>query len=158
MRRYRLQHLLVVPLALLLLACFQRIDVIRAVDTTQGVAFESEEIEAGLKKGRLYELLDLTVMRLDCEGNCITWFLVRTGSSSASTSEGNLEKAQIVYGLKPKGMDARTQAKDLEPGGYSVSATVQEYGADGKLINSLSLDGEFSIYLDTSGNPRVARD
>lgn len=148
------RNCLVCLLTLLLCACFQRFEEIRVVETSQGIAFDVPKIEAGLKKGQVYELLDLTVMRRECEEDCTMWFVVR---KSSQVRTENLESARIVYGLEPRGMDPRTRAKPLRPGSFSVSATVQQYDAAGQLITSLSLEGLFSIYQDESGNLRVTR-
>jgi hypothetical protein len=154
MHRIRSPRFLAFFFALLLSACFQRFIKIHTVEAGQGVAFEVQEIADGLKQGHVYEVLDLTVMRRNCEKDCTMWFIVRESSQAHS---GNLDAARIVYGLEPQGMVLKAPAKTLEPGSYTVSATVQQYDATGKFIKSLSLDGDFSIYQDESGKQRVSQ-
>jgi len=147
-------HLALLSVVLLLGACFQNFLEIRTVDTEQGVAFEVPHIGAGLREGQRYELLDLTVMKRDCRDDCTMWFVVREGAVAGGA---NLDSARIVYGREPAGMVLRTPARALQRGRYSVSATVQQYGASGDFMRSLSLDGVFSIHEGPSGNQRVGR-
>jgi hypothetical protein len=139
-------------IALLLCACFQRVTEIRAVEASDGVAFEVRAIEAGLTDGRSFRLLDLTVTRRECDEDCTMWFIVR---DTAQPDGGMLEAGRIVYGDPPGGMAVRTPARAFSRGSYAVSATVQQYDAAGALMRSLSLDGEFSIDQDGSGRQRV---
>jgi hypothetical protein len=146
-----------IPLALLLVAaaaaCFTRFYEIRAVETAQGIAFDLPEVESGLRRGRAYELLDLTVTRRDCDDQCMAWFLVR---ETARMGGANLGAPRIVFGAGPEGMEERTRAGDLAPGRYAVAATVQQYDAGGEMTDSLSMQGSFSLELDESGARRLA--
>jgi hypothetical protein len=138
-------------LALLLLlvstACYQRFHEIQAVETAQGVVFELPEVAAGMQKGHAYELLDLTVTKRDCTGQCTLWFLVR---QTPSVGSANLESARIVYGIGPEGMEHRTRAQALPASSYAVAATVQQYDATGGLVDSLSMEGSFSVSSPSS--------
>jgi hypothetical protein len=146
-----------IPLALLLVAaaaaCFTRFHEIRAVETAQGLAFDLTEVESGLRRGRAYELLDLTVTRRDCDDDCTAWLLVR---ETARVGETNLASPRIVFGVEPEGMEERTGPGDLAAGRYAVAATVQQYDASGELTDSLSMQGSFSLELDASGERRLA--
>jgi hypothetical protein len=150
--RIRSLRYLLILLVLLLCACFQRFMEIQTIATSRGIAFEVPEIEAGLKKGQIYELLDLTVMKRDCQEDCTMWFIVRDPSEKNS---GNLDAARIDYGFAPGGMVVRTPTKALRSGNYSISATVQQYDASSQFVKSLSLDGMLSLHRDESGNLKV---
>lgn len=155
----RSRSLLVAPILLLVLACFQTFHEIRVVDTHEGVAFESKAVSEGLAKGSFYEVLDLTVMQRDCErDDCTAWFVVRKGDAPTPTTPGNLASGRIVYGVDLANMETRTPARALTPGHYTISATVNEYGRDGEPSDSLLLDGRFSIERSESGSPRVIPD
>ena len=155
MDRSRSLRYLVFLLVSLLCACFQRFTEVQTIVTDRGIAFEVPEIEAGLKKGQVYELLDLAVMKRDCAEDCTMWFIVREPSR---TNSGNLDAARIYYGLAPAGTVVRTPAKALPPGRYSISATVQQRTASGEFVKSLSLDGTLSLHRDEPVNLRANRD
>lgn len=151
-----IQRWLIILLPLLVAACFERVVEIHTTESSEGITFEVPALEAGLLRGQAYELLDLTVMRrADCNEGCTMWFLVRDTEREPG---GNLRAVRIVYGQEPEGMVRRAAAKVLEPGTYSVSATVQEYDVAGRFHKSITLDGDFFVYLDPSGTQRVSRE
>ena len=146
---------LVLLAVLLLGACFQKFEAVRAVETERGIAFEAPEIEVGLQKGQVFELLDFTVVKRDCERDCTMWFIVREPGHAKG---GQLEEGRLYYGLAPAGMAVRTPAKTLGPGSYSLSANVQQRDASVRFLKSLSLDGALSIRSDESATPQTSRD
>lgn len=155
MNRSPLPQYLALLSVLLLGACFQKFEVVRAVETERGIAFEAPVIAAGSREGQVFELLDFTVVKRDCERDCTMWFIVREADPA---NGGQLEAGRIYYGLAPGGMAVRTPAKTLGPGSYSLSATVQQRDASGRFLKSLSLDGALSIRRDEPATPRASRD
>lgn len=155
MNRNSLPRYLVLLSVLLLGACFQKFEAVRAVETERGIAFEALAIAAGSREGQVYELLDFTVVKRDCERDCTMWFIVREPDRASGET---LEAGRIYYGLAPGGMAVRTPAKTLGPGSYSISATVQQRDASGGFLKSLSLDGTLSIRRDEPATPQASRD
>ncbi len=153
--RSPLPQYLVLLSVLLLGACFQKFEAVRAVETERGIAFEAPVIAAGSRQGQVYELLDFTVVKRDCERDCTMWFIVR---EPGPANGGQLEAGRIYYGVAPAGMAVRTPAKTLGPGSYSLSATVQQRDASGGFLKSLSLDGALSIRRDEPATPQASRD
>ena len=68
-RSRSLRYLLL--LVLLLCACFQRFIEIQTIATSRGIAFEVPEIDAGLKQGQVYELLDILTGLASFEGRVL---------------------------------------------------------------------------------------
>lgn len=147
------KHCLSFMLTLLVSGCYQRILPIRAVDGQHGVAFQLSEVEAGLAAKRKYELLDITVTKRGCTSDCEIWSVVRKAGPGITDFRGVL----VSYGGSLAGTQVRVPARPLEPGGYAVSATIQEYAASGDLARSLSLDSEFDIQRDSAGTLHVRK-
>lgn len=134
-------------------ACVERVTQLQVIQTKHGIAFVASNIEAGLRSGNRYEMLDLTVLKRDCSTDCTMWFLVRQSSTGDSQK---LPSGRIDYSFTPPGMATRTAAKALKSGSYSLSATVQEQNATGEFIKSLTLHGVFSLAEGSSGNLRLS--
>lgn len=135
----------------LVCGCFQRFFPIRAIETTDGIAFEFPELADGLSSKRRYELLDLMVTSRGCGSYCTHWDIV----SAPGPGAAYLHSARIGYGEPVPATVVRTSAQALAPARYAVSATVQEYGPEGVLVRSLAMDSEFEVYRDSSGKLRV---
>jgi hypothetical protein len=142
-----------IGVALSLLGCPKRANEVRAVEVPEGdgVAFEIDAVAAGLRERRTMILLDFTVLRLDCEEDCTMWFLV--GESDATA--GRLANHVISYGTAPSGMIARTAAKPLRTGSYTIGGTLQRQDSSGRLEKSILLVGTFVIEPGESGRNRV---
>lgn len=140
---------------LLLAACFQQFEAVRAIETKSGLAFEIPAMIAGLRQGQVYQLWDFTVVKHDCAGDCTMWFIVRQPDS---TNGEPLKTARLYYGSVPAGMAARMPAKTLSPGRYSLSATVQQRDAADRFRKSLSLNGMLSIRQGESVTPQVSHE
>lgn len=152
MTRLRCLLWLAPALAVLTAGCFKRMAPVRTVDTPQGVAFELAAVADGISEGRTHELLDLSVMRRDCQSDCAMWSVTR---HAAGVGSANLKTSRLVYAQAPDGMAAQRPARALVPGRYSVSVTVQQYDSGKELVRSLSLEGQFAIQADGSGVLRV---
>lgn len=155
-RRARAFHLLL-PLGLLLAVtaaagCYQRFREIRAVETPDALVFQFPDVAAGQGQGQSYELLDLSVSKRDCQKDCTAWMLVREAASEGSA---NLTTGEVVYGVGPDGMERRTPAETLPPGDYIVDATVQQYDASGQFVDSLSMEGSFTLRSEVPGGQRT---
>lgn len=150
-RNRRFPPYLTGALLLLCIACPQSFDEIRVVEVGDRTVFEMPRITAGLEADGAFELLDLTVRRSDCSSDCTVWSLVRADSLVGAA---NLRTARLDYGTAPPGMEQRRPAAALEPGTYTISATVQRYDAAGSFIESLSMHGSFTARGADPGEPR----
>ena len=138
---------------LLVCGCFQRFFPILAVETNDGIAFELPEVSDGLSDKRRYELLDLTVAKRGCSSDCTVWDVV----SAPGPGSTYLTGARITYGEALPGAVIRTAPRDLVPGVYTISATVQEYGAGAELVRSLDTMGDFELYRNGAGKLHARR-
>jgi hypothetical protein len=145
--------IVVITCALSLLGCSKQASEVRAVKAPEGdgVAFEIDAVAAGLRDQRTMILLDFTVMRLDCKEDCMMWFIVGEPNAAA----GRLTKHVMRYGFAPEGMTARTVARVLEPGSYTIGGTLQRQDSSGALEKSILLVGTFAIERDQSGRNHV---